>query len=211
MNIKQQALGGFKRSSDQALLLRGKTVLLALEGNSNFATPDPDLATVKTILDDYEEKLSIANRRGSPEDTSAKNDARKALEAVLKKLAFYVTNVANGSLTILLSSGFEVSTIPQSDDVPSVVTGTVLRDGKQSGQMRLDFDKNRSAKVYEYQVCKVSADGAPGEWEDPYTTTSSKLNIIAPLESLQRYGVRVRAVNGYGKSDWSEMVTHVVR
>lgn len=211
MNIKQQALGGFKRSSDQALLLRGRTILLALDSNSNFTTPDPALPVVKTAVDDYEEKLSIANRRGSPEDTSAKNDARKVLEAVLKKLAFYVTQIADGSLTVLLSSGFEVSTIPQSDNVPGVVTGITLRDGRQEGQMRLDFEKNRSAKMYEYQICKVGADGAPGEWGDSFTTTSSKLNIIAPLEGLQRYGVRVRAINGYGRSDWSEMVTHVVR
>jgi len=211
MNIKQQALGGFRRESDEAVLVRGKAALLAMTDNPNFVTPEPDLETVTQILDDYEHKLSMAKRRGSPEDTAAKNDARKATEQMLKRLAFYVTHTADGRLPILLSSGFAVSSLPQKDEVPLTVAGITLRDGRQQGQMRLDFDKNASARIYEYQVCQVDANGQPDDWSDAYITTSSRLNIIAPLTPFQRYGVRVRAVNGYGRSDWSEMVTHVIR
>lgn len=211
MNIKQQALGGFRRDSDETLLVKGRTVLLAMTDNPNFETPNPSLETVTEVLDDYEQKLSMAKRRGSPEDTAAKNDIRKVVEQLLKRLAFYVTHTADGNLPKLLSSGFAVSTLPRRDDVPAVVTGVTTRDGRQQGQLRLDFDKNHSAKIYEYQVCQIDAQGLPDEWSESYTTTSSRQNIIAPLVPFQRYGVRVRAVNGYGRSDWSEMVTHVVR
>lgn len=211
MNIKQQALGGFRRDSDEALLVKGKTVLLAMTENSNFPAPDPTLETVTEVLDDYEQKLSMAKRRGSPEDTALKNESRKATEQMLKRLAFYVTHTADGNLPKLLSSGFSISSLPQRDDVPPVVIGITLRDGKQKGQMRLDFEKNPSAKIYEYQVCQVDEHGMPDDWSDVYITTSSKQHTIAPLTPYQRYGVRVRAVNGYGRSDWSEMVTHVVR
>ena len=211
MNIKQQALGGFTKDSDETVLVKGKTVLLAMTDNANFETPEPPLETVTEVLDDYEQKLSMAKRRGSPEDTAAKNQARKATEQMLKRLAFYVTHTANGDLPKLLSSGFAISNMPQKDDVPLPVTGIILRDGRQQGQMRLDFDKNDSAKVYEYQLCQINPEGLPDEWGESYTTSSSRFNIIAPLTPYQRYGVRVRAVNGYGRSDWSEMVTHVVR
>ena len=211
MSFKQQALGGFSKESDEAVLVRGKAVLLAMTDNPNFVTPEPALETVTEILHDYEHKLSMARRRGSPEDTAAKNDARKATEQMLKRLAFYVTQTADGSLPKLLSSGFPVSSLPQKDDVPVVVTGITLRDGRQQGQMRLDFYHNPSAKVYEYQVCQVDANGQPDEWSESYITSSSRLNIIAPLIPFQRYGVRVRAINGYGRSDWSEMATHVIR
>ncbi|WP_394344142.1 fibronectin type III domain-containing protein [Sphingobacterium phlebotomi] len=153
----------------------------------------------------------MAKRRGSPEDTAAKNQARKATEQMLKRLAFYVTQTADGDLPKLLSSGFAVSSLPQKDDVPLPVTGITLIDGRQQGQMRLDFDKNQSAKLYEYQLCQIDAHGMPDEWSESYTTSSSRQNVVAPLTPYQRYGVRVRAVNGYGRSDWSEMVTHVVR
>lgn len=211
MNIKQQALGGFKKDSDEVLLVKARTVLLAMTDNPNFTTPDPSLATLTTAVADFESKLALAKRPGSPEDTAVKREARKEVENLLKRLAFYVTQVADGSLPKLLSSGFTISSVPQRDDVPNVVTGIRLSDGRQRGQMRLDFDKNPSAKIYEYQVCPVDQQEPIGEWSEIYTTTSSKINIIAPLEQMQRYGVRVRAVNGYGKSDWSEMVTHVVR
>lgn len=211
MNIKQQALGGFTKDSDETVLVKGKTVLLAMTGNANFETPEPTLEAVTEVLNDYEQKLSMAKRRGSPEDTAAKNQARKATEQMLKRLAFYVTQTADGDLPKLLSSGFAVSSLPQKDDVPLPVTGITVGDGRQKGQMRLDFDKNQSAKLYEYQLCQIDAHGLPDEWGESYTTSSSRLNIIAPLIPYQRYGVRVRAVNGYGRSDWSEMVSHVVR
>ena len=182
-----------------------------MTGNVNFETPDPSLESLSEVLSNYEEQLSAARRRGSPEDTARKNTARTELEQLLKKLAFYVTNTADGDLAVLLSSGFTVSAMPQKDDVPPMVRGVILTDGKQRGQMRLDFNQNKSAKMYEYQFCEIDPDGFAGEWSESYLTTTSRLNIIAPLKPYQRYGVRVRAVNGYGRSDWSEMVTHVVR
>ena len=211
MNIKQQALGGFTKDSDETVLVKGKTVLLAMTDNPNFPTPEPALDVVTDVLEDYEQKLAMAKRRGSPEDTAAKNSARKAIEQMLKRLAFYVTHKANGDLSQLLSSGFSVSSIPQKDDVPAIVAGIKLRDGKQRGQMRLDFDRNPAAKIYEYQICEIDAHGMPDEWGEVYITTSSKNHTIAPLTPFLRYGVRVRAINGYGRSDWSEMVSHVVR
>src|SRR5690606_17233102 len=102
MNIKQQALGGFRKESDEAVLVKGRTVLLAMTDNPNFVTPEPTLEAVTETLDDYENRLSLAKRRGSPEDTAAKNDARKVAEQMLKRLAFYVTHTADGSLPKLL-------------------------------------------------------------------------------------------------------------
>ncbi|RZF61362.1 hypothetical protein [Sphingobacterium corticibacterium] len=212
MNIKQQALGGFKRASDEAVLAKGKTVLLAMTNNPNFENPNPALAALVEVVDTYEQKLSVARwRRRSTEDTTIKNEARNAVEKMLKRLAFYVTHAADGSLSVLLSSGFDVSGLPQKKDAPTGVTGVNLRDGGQSGQMRLDFDKNKLAKIYEYQICEVDSRGLPGEWNEGYITTSSRHNVIAPLTFLQCYGVRVRAINGYGRSEWSEIVIHVVR
>lgn len=211
MNIKQQALGGFRRERDEAVLLRGKIVVLAMTDNPYFVRPEPNLATLGAAIDDYEYKLARARRPGSPEDTAAKNDARKVAEKMLKRLAFYVTHTADGNLSQLLSSGFEISSPPKKGETPTSVVGITLRDGRQKGQMRLDFDSNPSAQLYEYQVCRADANGSSGEWGRRYFTSSSRLNIIAPLISYQRYGVRVRAVNGHGCSDWSEMVTHVVR
>src|SRR5690606_32836012 len=134
-------LGGFRSAKDEELLVRGSTVLQALTDNAHFPDPTPPLTDLETHLQDFQDKLSIARRRGSPQDTAIKNDSRKVLESTLKQLAFHVSMISDGSLQMLLSSGFEVSGYPRAGDVPDAITGIYLRDGRQSGQMRLDFNK----------------------------------------------------------------------
>ncbi len=211
MNYKQEALGGSSRLSDEAMLVRIKTILTALTDNDYFPDPVPALDELQEAYEVYEEKLSAAKRRGSPQDTAEKDRARKNLAAIYKQLAFYVNQVSEGNLAMLLSSGFEVTQPPKVSKIPLIVSGGKLKDGRQSGQVRLDFDKNKEALFYEYEV-GIWEQGEPEpDWEQIYRTTSSRQNIIAPLEPLQRYAVRIRAVNGKGESDWSELITHIVR
>jgi len=61
--------------------------------------------------------------------------------------------------------------------------------------------------MYEYQDRMESE----SEWSDRLVTSSSKANIIAPLEVAQGYEVRVRAVNTHGVGDWSDTARILVR
>lgn len=211
MFIKQQALGGFRQVNDDELLVRGSTVLQALTDNAFFPTPNPSLADLESKLQEFQEKLSVARRRGSPQDTAAKNDCRVELENVLKQLAFYVSMEADGSLQKLLSSGFDVSRYPRAGNVPNTITGVFLRDGKQSGQMRLDFNRDPQALLYEYCIANERDESGELIWGDAISTSSSRQHIIAPVTPFKRHYVRVRAINGYGKSEWSEPVSFIPR
>ncbi len=211
MDIKRFALGGFKNHKDDELLVRATTVLQAMDNNVFFATPEPALATVTPLVNDFQEKLANCRRKGSPQDTAAKNASRETLCRILKQLAFYVSQVANGDLSILLSSGFVLSSYPRNGNVPEVVRGVIVRDARQSGQMRLDFQKQSQVLLYEYRYAREAAEGQPLEWLEPLSTSSSRANIIAPVTPFNRYWLQVRAVNSYGKSDWSEPVSHFVR
>lgn len=133
------------------------------------------------------------------------------MESTLKQLAFHVSTVADGSLQMLLSSGFEVSSYPRSADVPGVISGIFLRDGRQSGQMRLDFNRQPMTLLYEYRYAHEQDEEGNHLWGEPITTSSSRQNILAPVTPFKRYFVQVRAINGYGKSDWSEPVSHITR
>ncbi|WP_437920283.1 hypothetical protein [Sphingobacterium sp. LRF_L2] len=175
--------------------------------NANFPAPSPALAEVQTVLDDFAAKLSAARKRGSPEDTALKDETRPLLEAILQKLAYYVNSVANGQISVLLSSGFATNSESVSSKIPLRVEGVRLADGRQSGQARLDFNKLKGALLYEYQYKKVSE----SEWSDRLTTTSSRGNILAPLDVAERYEVRVRGVNTQGSGDWSDTSQLLVR
>jgi len=211
MNIKQFALGGFTHIKDDELLTRGITVLHAMKNNSSFAEPNPPLAELQQKYDDFKEKLAMARRKGSPYDTAAKNESGKDLRLMLKQLAFYVSQVAEGDLQVLLSSGFALSAYPQAEEIPDMVKGIVLKDGKQSGQARLDFKRGKNVLLFEYRYAQTLDEEGQPDWGTPLKTTSSRNNILAALVPYERCYVQVRAVNGAGTTAWSEAVSHVVR
>lgn len=211
MSIKRKVLGGFALTGDEELSVLAATVLQAMVNNVYFATPLPAIADVNLAWTDYQTKLSIARRKGSPEDTANKNVAKALLADLLRQLAFYVNKTAEGSLPVLLSSGFTLSRYPTAGMVPDVVREVLLQDGRQSGELRIDFRPQRGVLLYEYQyACERDAQGNL-QWSDIYNTTSSKRIVLNNLEPFQRYYVQVRAVNGYGKSSWSEAVSHIIR
>jgi hypothetical protein len=212
MNIKKFALGGFTQVTDNALLSKGNTVLKAMDNNAHFPDPIPALADVTALYLDFQAKLAIAQKKGNPEDTAVKAESRRKLVHALKQLAFCVSSVSQGNLEMLLSSGFDLSGYPKDTVPPGLVTGVTLSEGRQSGQIRLTFDKQPEALLYEYRYAQAADTPEQMVWTDPpLMTTSSRNNILAPLVPLARYYVQVRAVNGLGKSEWSEPVSYIGR
>ncbi len=211
MNIKHQARGGFRNFPDDELLVQAETVIQAMTGNANFPDPTPDLADVATARDDFAAKLAVARKRSGPEETALKNDARLVLGDLLKRLAFYVSTTADGNLAMLLSSGFRTTAYPKSGRIPERPITIRLRDGRQSGQLVLAFNKVPGSLFYEYRYGVMDEALGEHQWSEPLTTTSSRDNVIAPVEAAKRYYVQVRAASGYGKSDWSEPVSLIVR
>ena len=137
---KRTARSGFKHMRDQELLTFGYTVHAAMDGNAYFATPEPDLTTLLAAVDDFREKMELANRKGSPLDFSLKNDSREVLIDVLKRLAFYVNTMADGALSVILSSGFRPVALPTRSVPPETPRWVTLTDYRQKGQARLDFE-----------------------------------------------------------------------
>lgn len=209
MTNKTKALIGFARMKDDELLVAGNTIIGAMTDNQHFSSPTPTLAEVQVLLDDFSNKLAQARKRGSPEDTALKGDSRMVLEDSLQQLGYYVNSVAKGHLATVLSSGFPVSTSPTTNLVPLRVESVKLSDGRQSGQVRLDFAKQNKVLLYEY--CYRQHSEPELEWSERITTTSSRGNIIAPLPPGERVEVRVRAINSKGVGDWSETASLLVR
>lgn len=212
MRQKQKVNSGFTRFSDERLVVLTQTVLEAMERNSNFINPEPDLEKVGYALESYVEKLAKARRRGSPYDTAIKNEARVELERILAELAFYVNKVSQNNLPVLLSSGFEVSRYRNSVLLPDIVRNLLLVDGNKKGQMRLSFEKQESARLYEYRYTKEKdAEGAPIWNKESEVTTSSMNNLIDSVVSGSVYYISVRAINTKGTGEWSEPVSWMVR
>src|SRR5690606_15045409 len=96
MSTKKIARIGFSKTRDKELQLIAKTILDAMTDNSNFPSPIPSLAELKTLLNDYSAKLAVAYKPGSREDKALKRESRRRLEACLQQLAYYVNSIAKG-------------------------------------------------------------------------------------------------------------------
>lgn len=209
--MKRQVLTNFARLTDAALANLGGTTLQAMTGNANFPTPQPTLEDYGTAVDDFKDKLETASRKGSPMDFSIKNESREALLAQMRLLAQYVNNTANGVVSALLSSGFPLKAQPGTMPVPAVPERVRLSDGRQRGQLRLDFDAVKYAWEYEYAVAHENDGQGQPQWGELLATTISRGNIIAPVVAGLTYFVRVRARNGRGIGDWCEPVSLIAR
>lgn len=201
--VKRIARGGFKDLRDNELLNLSATVLGAMADNANFADPVPDLADVQVAHDEYAARLHVA-KRGSQLDSSLKNDARGVLEDLLKRLAFYVSTVANGSLSVVLSSGFQPNSTPRPTGVPGKPERIRVASWLQSGQANLTFEKPPQALFCEYQYTAEKDENGLPVWPGTvFDTPRGNLNIIAPLTPGVQYFIRVRARNKMGASDWT--------
>lgn len=177
----------------------------------HFPTPDPSLTDLEDLAADFIAKHEVASQRGSALQVSEKNESRTALLAGLRKLAHYVNGVADGRTSLMLSTGLVLVSAAKKLEVPGVPEGLRLTDGIIRGQMRLEFRAVRKAWEYEVEVGEGVLGHPEVEWTHAFGTTSSRGNILTDLIPGVIYYVRVRARNGRGIGDWSEMVSLMAR
>lgn len=212
MKKYQKANLGFQRVSDENLVTLADTVIRAMTDNDSFLDPSPKLEDVEVVKDSFIAKLARARRKGSPYDTARKNEVREDLEKILSQLAFYVNTTADGNLSILLSSGFDISKYRSAILSPKKIEFVRLSDGRNSGQMVLTFERIEKSRLYEYRVSdEKDAEGEIVWGEQVYMTTTSQNNIIQPVTPGRTYYVSIRAINSRGTGDWSEARAWIAR
>lgn len=208
---KERVLLSYSHLTDYELSTLAGRVLAAVTDNGNFPDPTPPLAELEPLVNTYRSRHEIASRRGSALEISEKNDSRRLLLEGLKQLAFYANTIADGSQPVLVSSGLILASQPTETFVPDIPRLLRLRDGRVSGQMRLDFQPVKDAWEYLYAVSDTVDEQGNIVWPEPALTTRSKLNFIDPVEPGKTYYARVRARNSKGMGDWSETVSLIAR
>ncbi|MDR2273516.1 MAG: fibronectin type III domain-containing protein [Sphingobacterium sp.] len=210
---KEKVISSYAGLSDYELSTLAGRILKAMKEPStqaNFPKPNPEITVLEPLVNDYITKHEIASRRGSALEISQKNESREALLNALRTLAHYVNEIANGQLSLLLSTGMMLAIQPGTVQAPTTVEQVQLRDGRISGQLRLDFKAVKGVWEYEVALGIMEANGEIN-WDRTVLTTSSRSNVLTEIEPGIRYAVRVRARNGKGTSDWCEPVTLIAR
>jgi hypothetical protein len=200
---------GFSKLKDSELVMRANTIISSLTDNEAYPTPNPALEIIQSSLDDFQHWLNTIPT-GNRADTVMKNQSRSVLLDLLKRLGYHVNEVAEDFVD-LFSSGFPIANFPNrvNAEIPSIPRGLVLRDGKHSGKIRLDFNPVKEARLYLYRH-GISVDGTT-KWEASLPSTSSRNNVIEGLSPGTEYLVQAKSVNSAGYSDWSDSVKLIAR
>lgn len=198
-----------KLKFDELHTLAGK-VVACIKESTVFTDLPMTVEELETHAQDYQTKWEVA-KGGSKLHKTLRDEARLVLLETFSRLATYVNHTAQGKISVLVSSGFDLT----SDHKPLQITETPvlvrLLDGPQKNQLLLRFQGVKNRSFYEYQYAdNVDVLGEP-IWGEILQTRNRSTNIIAPTQPGTVYYARVRTRNGVGASDWSAVVSLMAR
>jgi hypothetical protein len=165
-----------------------------------FVTPDVLYAAMNAAATLLETKYNAA-QGGGKQQTAEMNQARKALEELIRKQALYVERIANGNESIILSSGFAISRQPVYNAQPDFEAS----NGEHSGEVLLKHKAVQGAKSWVWQY---STDGV--EWTHSGISTQTSY-LVTGLTPVSKYWFRSAYVTIDGQSEWSNPVSEVVK
>lgn len=198
---------GFERLSDSNLAVRASSIVAAITDNPNFPDPKPSLAVMQSTISEFRQAAAVA-LSGTNVDKALKNVKKEELINKLHSLAYYVLFIADGDEVVAQSSGFTIA--KQASTLPDITvpTNPQLRDGANTGELVLSFNRVIGAKsyMYQYTLDPIANDSS---WKTE-TGTVSKAKF-AKLESGKRYWCRVVAVGTNGQGVYSNPISRIVQ
>jgi Fibronectin type III domain len=188
--------------SDIELISDVTNIITGMTGNASYPAPSPTLPAVAAALNAFSTAYSDASG-GGVALTSAKNDRRADLVALIRELASYVQVTCKGDLTVLLTSGFPIQK-PVRNPIGALPapSGLTVTFGPYTGQLSASASPVFGASVYNW---RISTAAAPTVVVQSAQTTAAS-NTFTGLTPGVVYNVQVNAVGAAGPSDWSPPV-----
>ena len=180
-------------------------IIVSMTNNPNFTTPDPALDDFEDLVDDLENKhtLALSGARQAQENMVA---AHTLVLDAATLLALYVKKKAKGNLVILTSSGFPLTKIPGAPQRK----GFRVKQGENSGEVWIVCSAYPKAKAYVWEIY-VGANPPIDEslWKFVKATTQTKTGI-GNLSKANTVWFRYCAVTKEGMMQWSHAIDFVV-
>jgi hypothetical protein len=204
--------------SDPDFLMTSTSILTALADYSSYVSGTlpasvPNWPVAKATLDTYAAAVHAALTRDTNK-IAERNQAREVLSDMLKRIAAFLEMDANGDVTKLAKTGFELRRDIQrgstaGGDLPAPADFRVSH-GARSGTLSLHVARLTGAGAYEIQI----AQGDPTQEANWRPATTSKTGSHMTLDGLtpgQIYWLRVRGVGGpSGHGLWTQALNIMV-
>jgi hypothetical protein len=198
----QKILYSFARLASVKLVAFCQSVITKLTANPNVPTPQPAITVLQAAMDELIAANSSA-MSGGKESKTIRKEKRLALIDLLKQEAAYVSVVCNGDVAKILSTGFDVSKIPQPyGPLPKPEKFRVQPIEK--GWLKCSLKKVKGAKNYVFEYKQVGAE----LWETEITTKTRI--ILTGLESGKQYICRVLPCGVSEEKTYSDEITSFV-
>lgn len=183
------------------LLALTRNVVSKMTDNANFPTPIVALKSISDKADELETAIREATH-GSRQSKLHRNDVVAEVQDLLRSQAEYVRGVCNGDRTMLESSGYELSKIPEKRGIPSA---PIMKEAKMtgiSGQVKLKWNSIKEASMY--QVWMTDSDPVTNPNWTPVSVTTKITASVDNLTSYTAYWFSVSAINSAGEGAKSD-------
>jgi hypothetical protein len=194
--------------SEPAFDAKAELINTSLTGNANFPLPwpvyVPQLADISTARGNYH-TLYDAAQNGDSVKIAARNAARDALTALLKRLAPYLELVANGDVVKLKTTGYDLrNDIAHSTSSAPLPAPTNFRftRGYVSGTMSASADSLAGAGSYELNVC-LGDPAVEANWKDKGTFLHCSDITVDAFTPGTIYYARLRGIGSSGPGVWA--------
>ncbi len=191
------------KSSTARLLAKSKDINAAMTGNANFPVPPFKDTDVKAQIDKYEAAMTAAADRSRVALAKLKVEKKK-LADMLRKNGEYVNTTAEGSVDILLTSGYDLYKTPEKHDLPGPISTIEATYTNLPGSIDLKWKRSTHARYY--KVFVSNDNGA--SWNLLNTVFSRKLMVDA-LVSGKKYQFKVIPVNQEGEGPVSDIASQI--
>jgi hypothetical protein len=203
-----KAVTGFHGVSDADVLNRGIQILTSLTGNSHFANPSVDLASLKAALDSFAALIPQA-LDGSKKVIVEKNKQRSIVIQMLKLLGSYVNMASNNDMSVFQSSGFQAAASTRTTGTPVSEKIRKLERGDNSGEIFAWIMTVHGASSYELRYGASVNGAAPATWTSLPLTGVKQPVTVPGLTTGTTYLFQARALAQNKYTDWSDPVSFV--
>jgi hypothetical protein len=193
-----------KRESELTIIIQ--RVLENMENNTVFPNPPAALADLKKLLPELQ--VALANAEGRDKKmVSIKNDKKAIALDLLQQLADYVTTTAKGDKTLILESGFDVTSEERSITPPPSIEKLEVELGL-SGEATIRVKKPTGVKAYIHQYT-MEPPGLNTIWTGE--GSSEGTHTFQGLPPEKRCWFRVIAIGFNKQRSYSPVVSKVIQ
>jgi hypothetical protein len=203
--MKNRILQGYKKQSDADFAQLANRIVTKMKDEPLLPNPPEELKALGELLPTFRTAVVHASGRGR-NNVAIKNDIRVKMEAQIAIVADYVSRVANGDLTTLLSSGFDISGTKKVNDLRPIGTLEVKIDNPKEAVTKVKRVRGARAYIHQYTP-------------EPLTNTSTwttkvlavNTHTFTGLQSKERYLFQVIAIGSKGQEVFSPVVARVIQ